>query len=1192
MSLSKPYRYYQEEADNAIYEELLINNKCIVKMFCGTGKSLIMRNCKIIKNKKLVVFVFPSLSLITQFYEEYLNDYPSENMLKISSENESTTESNEITNFLSKQTNKIICVTYQSFQTLLDNLKDTKINVCLFDEAHHAVGETYQKLIFENNICEKQIFFTATPKNANGIIMYDRENINAGMCGKLVYDYSYLRGINETCLNPFEIRIDMYTENTNKSVFECIARSILTSDNNRVLTFHSDVNTDRDTSVKNFVNETEFKECFDKVLKNEFPEKLNKYKKNKIKMVGFYSEITPKERAKILKQFDETSDNEVIIISSCETMGEGIDTKRANMCVFVDPKSSFVKIIQNIGRVVRPQKKISTILIPCWVDKNKYLECNGDKEKCDEIIRQDMNQGGNFNGILNVLSALKQEDEDLYDICLHYPDTFSLKEIQSNLEKYGYKILEPQGDGSLLDNIGFLLDEEIDYENYEDCDTDEEMILRIAEDNDVCIEIHTNSFENQIERYNTECQSGNIIRLYKSEEDEYENPVYSPVVKKCGTKRSNGLITRLDKKNRIKVDVHTNPDVKVLWNIVNDFDITKDICSCVIDCEIEKYDPMEIAINIVERANERVKNGKNLLPRRIKNKENLNTPELEQEYKDASKLGEWKKALNGKGTSKCSNEVRDYLDSNLKGWRMNLHEQAMKHAIEIVKRANERVENEKNLLPIPRSNKNRNTPELEQEHKDASKLGKWKDALKGKGGSKCSNEVRDYLDSNLKGWREERNFDEKAIIKAVEIVKRANERFKNEKNLLPRNIQNEEKRNTPELEQEHKDFQKLGNWKQILIGNIKRSCPDNVRDYLDTNLKGWRQEQTFDEKAMKNAIEIVKRANERVKNDKNLIPRQICKKSNRNTPELEQEHKDARTLGTWKTALKGKGKSKCYNNVRDYLDIHLKGWRTTEETENKSFEEEIIINLPKEIEIIEEEIEIEFIPKKKSMKLTKTNKQKVETTEQKQTRVKSEMSQLHQRYKTLKSENLKKEFNDNPELWHKYHAISEENEKSFPNQDIPRNRVIQELDELKVRKDKVKRIVDMGCGKAQISQYFNNDKRFEFINYDHISSNDTIISCDISKIPLEDNDVDICILSLAMWGSNCEEYIQEASRILESNGLLYIIEPTKRWSDKDENGNIIEGKEGSKLTNLLEKNGFQIKKQYIEKFCLFVCIKN
>ena len=291
--------------------------------------------------------------------------------------------------------------------------------------------------------------------------------------------------------------------------------------------------------------------------------------------------------------------------------------------------------------------------------------------------------------------------------------------------------------------------------------------------------------------------------------------------------------------------------------------------------------------------------------------------------------------------------------------------------------------------------------------------------------------------------------------------------------------------------------------------------------------------------------------------------------------------------------MKGQGDCKCSNEVRHYLDTNLKGWRTTYDTENKSVEEEIIITpkkLPKEIEIIEEEEEFVILkPNKKSMKLPKTNKQKVESNEKKQTRVKTEMSQLHQRYKTLKSENLKKEFNENPELWHKYHAISEENEKSFPDKNIPRNCIIQQLDELKFKK--TKHIVDMGCGKAQIAQYFNNDKRFEFTNYDHISSDDTIISCDISNIPLEEDSVEICILSLAMWGSNCEEYIKESSRILESNGLLYIIEPTKRWSEKDENGNIIEGKEASRLKMLLEKNSFTIKKQSIEKFCLFVCVK-
>ena len=54
---------------------------------------------------------------------------------------------------------------------------------------------------------------------------------------------------------------------------------------------------------------------------------------------------------------------------------------------------------------------------------------------------------------------------------------------------------------------------------------------------------------------------------------------------------------------------------------------------------------------------------------------------------------------------------------------------------------------------------------------------------------------------------------------------------------------------------------------------------------------------------------------------------------------------------------------------------------------------------------------------------------------------------------------------------------------------------------------------------------------------------------------------------------------------------MYIIEATKRWSEKDATGNIIEGQEGNKLKVLLEDNGFQIIQQNIEKFSLFICIK-
>lgn len=91
------------------------------------------------------------------------------------------------------------------------------------------------------------------------------------------------------------------------------------------------------------------------------------------------------------------------------------------MVVFVDAKNSLVDIIQNIGRIVRKQPRDSTILIPCWVDKTKY---DGAEDK-DAVIREDLGKQGNFNGILNVISALRQHDPELYELCLKYPKVFT-----------------------------------------------------------------------------------------------------------------------------------------------------------------------------------------------------------------------------------------------------------------------------------------------------------------------------------------------------------------------------------------------------------------------------------------------------------------------------------------------------------------------------------------------------------------------------------------------------------------------------------------------------------------------------------------------------------------------------------------------------------------------------------------------
>mmetsp|Transcript_23221 Transcript_23221/g.39330 ORF Transcript_23221/g.39330 Transcript_23221/m.39330 type:complete len:124 (-) Transcript_23221:437-808(-) len=79
----------------------------------------------------------------------------------------------------------------------------------------------------------------------------------------------------------------------------------------------------------------------------------------------------------------------------------------------------------------------------------------------------------------------------------------------------------------------------------------------------------------------------------------------------------------------------------------------------------KKVDPLKIAQDIVARY---VARG-NVFPCRWADRQN--DPTREQEFKDALKLTRWKLALKGNraGYGICSDEVRDFLDEQMPGWR-------------------------------------------------------------------------------------------------------------------------------------------------------------------------------------------------------------------------------------------------------------------------------------------------------------------------------------------------------------------------------------------------------------------------------------------------------------------------------------------------------------------------------------------
>lgn len=609
-------RNHQEECIENIEYNFLENKKGLVKMFCGSGKSLIIYHSLIKYCSDLVVLVVPSISLINQFNTDYmLNPLIMEfnrttfnkqfDFLSMCSKNELsdeyqhvriTTDIPIILHFLQQQIPKILIVTYQSLSTFITILQQIKkvIDLICFDEAHHILGEQISNFLFNendviNSLCDKILFFTATPKNTKNIKMYenitelvvnneeftivDRINeLNNGIpvCGPLLYEYYHRDGVLNNILNDFQIRIEMYSENKPSTIFETISRAILETGNNKVLTFHarSEKQNERSSNVVSFssINNKEmFEDAFQKVLLEEFPHRIGKYKQ--IHFVGITAKT--KNKSSILDAFDRATPEEIFILSSCKTIGEGVDTKTANMVCFIDPKQSYTEIIQNIGRVCRKNEltqNLSTVLLPVYLNMDNFTNCTT-TEQSDWIIRREMeNENGNFNGILSVLSALKQEDPYLFELCLKYPNTYTHTEFKKHFKRFNL----------LLDDTEYTIEElftEFGF-TYEERFSINENLQLLSTHLEKNIKIFCRAIDEKNIRINKKFELDQVFL-------KTENNTYFKVL---GTKEPN---THIPKPNRnIKPFVHADERIKVLWGITNPLNETQ-LNQKVFGCFIE-----------------------------------------------------------------------------------------------------------------------------------------------------------------------------------------------------------------------------------------------------------------------------------------------------------------------------------------------------------------------------------------------------------------------------------------------------------------------------------------------------------------------------------------------------------------------------------------------------------------------------
>ncbi|KYN19840.1 Ribosomal RNA-processing protein 8 [Trachymyrmex cornetzi] len=88
-------------------------------------------------------------------------------------------------------------------------------------------------------------------------------------------------------------------------------------------------------------------------------------------------------------------------------------------------------------------------------------------------------------------------------------------------------------------------------------------------------------------------------------------------------------------------------------------------------------------------------------------------------------------------------------------------------------------------------------------------------------------------------------------------------------------------------------------------------------------------------------------------------------------------------------------------------------------------------------------------------------------------------------------------------------------------------------------------IADFGCGEAQLAASVPHVVH----SFDFIALNDRVKACDMASTSLQTNSIHVVVFCLSLIGSNLNDYIIEANRILKDNGILKIVEMENRFED-------------------------------------------
>ena len=451
---------YQLEAYNKIMETFSIENRAILHLPCGLGKTLI--SMKVGLNYDLIIFISPLKQYCIQNLQRFKSEIKYKDYESLIIDSDGTRDTEYILKFLKKNKKNILSVCYKSTDIICKILNSLQNYIIIIDEFHNiskneviGLSESGLSQLLHSNI--KILFMSATPR----LFYFDQEDeddldLNKEIFGNIVYTYNMGDAIKNKKICDYEIFVpdinidnQFFIDDIKKEIkIDNIENSVLVKSN----------------FLLRGMLETGARKCIIYVETHQEAFRfatcltdLNEYFALDLYVDTILSDDSKESRETKLEKF--TNFNGFVLMINVIILNECIDKKECDSVFITYPSKSKIYNIQRISRANRidtnNKNKISRIFIWCDEYRDEITDIISHVKEFDNSFNIEkikiLSLNNNASQIMN---RNKYTKEYLYldNIILNIKRAYSWIEKFEKLKSYLLKNNEMPSIGKKTDN--------------------------------------------------------------------------------------------------------------------------------------------------------------------------------------------------------------------------------------------------------------------------------------------------------------------------------------------------------------------------------------------------------------------------------------------------------------------------------------------------------------------------------------------------------------------------------------------------------------------------------------------------------------------------------------------------------------------------------------------------------------------